>query len=393
MLKRGVVAFFVIALGSLGSGVAAQSFAASPPTVTFTNRWSVNCPACQAPIVVGSKLFTVDRVGPNGGQAFSSTVRTFNSATGAVGWTHSLGTVSDSQIDAVANGVVYLHTRATNGTGHVIALDATDGRVRWSAVPPGRHGITGVAIDGANVFVVNEGRQVYTTLAVTRYDATGTLVWTKSAHQSAGTLALGDGNLYVWSTTLNASDVQHDFLTVYGETDGQSSVVFKAPGAPTSAVSKTVYAHGLVYAVEYTPQEGAGFGTLVIDPTTGAVAWRANGANVLAVGDTVALDGDNHVSSSGGSQLSGYDATTGARLWGPRANTGFDPAIVGSTFYTVYNSDFSNKSQVQARSITTGMLEGTRVFTNTALEGITASGIRIYVATSDQLYALIPHTS
>jgi hypothetical protein len=374
------MAVLAVALGSLG--LAGQSYAAPAP-VTFSVDWSAACTQCQAPIVAAGTAFTTDHPG---GSAipYRATVRTFVTATGRPLWTHKVGKVESARVGAVGAGVAYVIANRPDAPGKVLALDAANGNVLWSATPlHTTSGVTGVALDGTGVFVVS-GASDSPTMIVARYDTSGARVWTRRQARSAGDFVAGGGNLYVFSSTFTPPDTQRDVLNLYREADGSGTVAWRQDGLASLPPHDVAVEDGLVYAVEYTPGEGSGFGTIAIFPGSGDTLWNdTHGATDLAVGPDVAISG----TSRDGGGITGLDARTGAVLWGPIGGTGGNPVIVNAAFYT------SDGNTVYAHSPATGRVRGSYVSEAQDFLDLGVAGGHVYAAGTTQLVSLTPHAS
>ncbi|MEO5809221.1 MAG: PQQ-binding-like beta-propeller repeat protein [Sphingomicrobium sp.] len=105
------------------------------------------------PVVAAGKLFTIDT---------TSTVRAFNAVTGQALWSAQFGTEKGESASLFGGGVAADGTRvyATNGLGHVAALDAATGAIVWTVQPAGplRGGPT---VDGDALYVMSQDNQIF----------------------------------------------------------------------------------------------------------------------------------------------------------------------------------------------------------------------------------------
>jgi outer membrane protein assembly factor BamB len=122
---------------------------------TGDQRWRADVPAgVSSPALLGDVVFVA-------GGAFNGTgrVTALNRTTGAVLWAYEPNGPVQASV-AAADGTVYVSTNTAQGT--IYALNATDGRLRWSVTPSPAQYILGspVVADGA-LFAPSDNGHVY----------------------------------------------------------------------------------------------------------------------------------------------------------------------------------------------------------------------------------------
>ena len=151
-------------MGHLALGAAlGQAWVASIGTGTTTKARLAS-----APVVAGGRVFTIDT---------NSTVRAFDGATGATVWQTRFGVDKGNEASLYGGGVAVDGGRvyATNGLGHAVALDVTNGGIVWDVRPGGPlRGAPTVAL--GSVYVTSQDNQLYSLKA-----ADGATEWSVSA--------------------------------------------------------------------------------------------------------------------------------------------------------------------------------------------------------------------
>jgi len=227
----------------VGSNDGAHAFSTDDGHVVWASPATGNVRGC--PAIVGHTAVFVS----SGGVATALDART-----GAKLWSRSLGVADNSSV-AAAGGLAVLGLQ----DGSVVALDLTDGSMRWRADTGTGARIGTVAIDGGRVFVPTldgggAGSRTITTLDL----ATGGRLWRLASPGDKSTYApaIGDGRAIV---------------------------------------------------------EGEDGSVTALDPATGAVLWQSRAPGLVEVVAVVA-DGVSYGASNGGFAFA-LDAATGVERW------------------------------------------------------------------------------
>ena len=219
------------------------------------------------PVVAAGKLFTIDT---------TSTVRAFNAVTGQALWSAQFGTEKGDSASLFGGGVAADGTRvyATNGLGHVAALDAATGAIVWTVQPAGplRGGPT---VDGDTLYVMSQDNQIYsltTTDGKTNWSAAAALeiagvFGSASPAVGQGTVVAGfsSGELNAYRYE-NGRQVWQDALQRTSITTSVSSL--------SDIDADPVIDGGQVFAV------GQGGRMVALELTTGQRLWEANIAGI-----------------------------------------------------------------------------------------------------------------
>ncbi|WP_265569996.1 PQQ-binding-like beta-propeller repeat protein [Sphingomicrobium nitratireducens] len=121
-----------------------------------------------SPIVVDGTVYTIDT---------GSVVRGFDAATGAPKWATPFGIEEGGEAAVYGGGLAYGggYVFATNGLGHVVALDPSNGGIAWQVKPSGPlRGAPGYA-DGS-LYAMTQDNQIVALDA-----SNGTVRWTNAA--------------------------------------------------------------------------------------------------------------------------------------------------------------------------------------------------------------------
>ena len=129
---------------------------------------STDARLASAPIVAGSRVFTIDT---------TATVRAFDAQSGAQVWAVQFGTEKNNSASLYGGGVAFAGGRvyATNGLGFVAALDAGNGGLVWQVRPGGP--LRGApTVSGDTLYVMSQDNQLYSLKM-----ADGTTNWSAAA--------------------------------------------------------------------------------------------------------------------------------------------------------------------------------------------------------------------
>jgi outer membrane protein assembly factor BamB len=239
-----------------------------------SERWARDAPVHSSPVVDGNIVYcaTTTSDGLPG-------VRAFAAANGRDRWEQSLD-CSDTRatgVPAVADGRVYVTLtcgQASEATGRLVAFDAADGSVQWSATTADPMA-AGAAVADGRAFVTTEAGTVHAfSLAGERlWDANpdppgrsynvppavadgtvyaggyngvaavdaegGSVDWTATtADVSYSSLAVADGHLYVGGSAITAVDIDKE-AAVWSFTESGFSNAFGGPAVVDGAVYAT----------------------------------------------------------------------------------------------------------------------------------------------------------
>jgi hypothetical protein len=382
--------------GPANTGNNAFEPAIAPASVAhLTVAWSQPC-VCGSigrPLVTGGAVYTVESTNT------TTSIRVFDAQRGTPKWSRVVTTDpsrTDTQLAAIGNGLVYLIVGRS-----VVALDAGAGSVRWVLEPPipgtGTITVTHLLLDGTVAFV-NATASIANANPVSEIsalDTAGHIIWSNTPGGEVGGFAGAVTNSQPDSTarTLDVvSQIQTSqpssvvLVTQYDEGSGflNHRVVVNA-GTDVDPRGDVAASGGLVF-FHAAPNQGRGpDGSLfAVDPMTGAVAWSAFGNDAFAVSPSiVASVGQNRFIFA----LEGIDARSGRLLWGPVSGQS-PPAIANGVVFTTGGLV---REVLEARDLTNGSLVGSFSVANESLSGaVTPANGRIYVGSSQRLYALTP---
>jgi len=251
-----------------------------------------------APVVGGGSLFVVDTNGA---------VNAFDAATGARRWTHQIEVGAKLRDAAFGGGVSYAGGRvyATNGTGEVVALDATNGSELWKVKPAGPlRGAPTIAFN--NVFVMTQDNQIYA-LDI----ANGNVVWNDAASQGEAGLfgvaspAAGQGSVIAgYSTGELAAYRYENGRNLWSDALARTSISTEV-GALTDVDADPIIDSGRVYAL------GQGGRMAAYELLTGQRIWELNLAGI----STPAIAGEWIFTLTDDARLLAIARSTGRVRW------------------------------------------------------------------------------
>jgi outer membrane protein assembly factor BamB len=396
--------FAVLALAGcdwaeIGFDAASTSNNAFEPAITATSvghlavAWSQPCACGTARILVaGGVVYDVEAT------TIATAIRAFDAQQGTPKWSKVVTTDPSrtfTQLTAAANGLIYVIVGAL-----VVALDAGTGAVRWTMQPPapgtGTMTVTSLLVDGTEAFVsatasISNANPVS---EVSALDPAGHIIWSNTpGGEVGGFAAVRTANappdstartLDVVSTIRNSQPSPVVLISQYDEQSGGVHQVVLKTGATAVATMADVSASGgLVYFHE-PPDLGTSSALFAVDPVSGAVAWSGFGNEPYAVGGgVVASTGENRLTFA----LEGLDAATGRALWGPVPGVSRPAIANGIVFIT-------DGAVLNARDLANGSLVGTfSAMSDNLSSPVTPADGRIYVGSSQRLYALAPTSS
>jgi outer membrane protein assembly factor BamB len=220
-----------------------------------------------APVIADGKVFTIDT---------TSTVRAFEAASGRQLWATQFGTEKGNSASLFGGGVAVGNGRvfATNGLGHVAALDTGNGGIAWDVRLGGP--LRGApSIDGSTIYVMSQDNQIYSLKA-----ADGTTNWSNpAALEIAG--VFGTGAPAVAQSTVVAgfsSGELNAYRAENGRTVWQDALARTSISTSVATLSdidaSPVIDNGQVFAV------GQGGRMVAIDLLSGQRIWELNLAGI-----------------------------------------------------------------------------------------------------------------
>jgi outer membrane protein assembly factor BamB len=273
---------------------------------------------------------------------------------GEAAWTADVGHASESE-PAVHGGVVYatVWNGGESTPRGLAAVDATDGSVRWRALPGNDIGAAPTATDDA-VFV-GGGHENGEVAAV---DADGSVRWRRDLGEYAAAPAVA-GDVVVYATGEAGSVVTLDAAT--GETVWERSLDDRAVAAPTVAGGTVLIAD----------ESGS---VRALDAATGERRWRT----VVEghVRHSVAVDGESVVVAHGDG-VTTLSLSGGERLWwtaldrtptAPMVADGTTLVGVGRNVIGLAGDDGTERWRVETRE---------RNYTDVVLGGVTGSPVAV----------------
>lgn len=228
-----------------------------------------------APIVVGSRVYSIDTVG---------TVRAFDGRTGAQVWSSQTPTEKGGEHSLYGGGIAFDQGRiyATNGLGFVAALDERNGGMIWKARPGGPlRGAPSVA-NGA-IYVMSQDNQIYSLK-----EDDGSTNWSQAASlEIAGVFgsaspAIGQGTVVAGFSSGELNAYRYENGRMVWQDALQRTSIRTSVSSLNDIDADPVIDSGQVIAV------GQGGRMVALDIITGQRQWELNIAGI----DTPWLAGD-----------------------------------------------------------------------------------------------------
>jgi outer membrane protein assembly factor BamB len=319
------------ASGSTPTSAATPATTAPSPTPTATATAPASCPTLPAAQPGQAPAAPLSLYAETSNGAFLA----LNASDGSVRWKAESAVVGGSVASvAVAQNVVYIVT----GQGAISALNAFDGALRWCSragehlLSPTRQGFS-LAVDQGSVYLGGENG---TLLALSASD--GGQLWQARAEGGILSLAVADGQVYVSSEGVSGDTVL-ETLSAFNVSDGTEHWHFQ-PG--NGVFTQPAVANGMVYVAEENPNF-PGF-LYALQAGDGSEVWHLQEQAGIGFSAPVVLNGVVYTVDSQGAYA--FDTSTGAKRWsvqhGSLANLG--PVVDTSGFY--FGSVDGNTGQV-----------------------------------------------
>lgn len=279
----GLAVLLCVMLAGCGGSTTSQRRTSAPPATT-------SVPTATGATAVSSTIYFAGRTTSSDGSIGPGTLYALDASSGSVRWSTSVGMMDGIHATA-AVGAVY----ATGASGAIMALNPTDGSVRWQA--KGHNAADGQPVaDDAALYIGSSGGS-FTHAYVDAYRATdGKALWERDLGvDQAPNLALAQGILYVGT---------QNSLTALRPADGSVVWTISLPWAapPPCIIGDTVYLND--------------FGDVrAFNAADGSLKWHYAPASRWPMGDVSVSGTAGLVYAGNGPVLSALNASSGAVAW------------------------------------------------------------------------------
>jgi outer membrane protein assembly factor BamB len=236
-------------------------------TVQAGRGSSLTARLASAPVVAGSRVFTIDTLG---------TVRAFDANSGAPVWVSQTPSDKGNEASLYGGGIAYDNgfIYATNGLGYVSALDVRNGGIVWKVRPGGPlRGAPTVA--SGTVYVMSQDNQIYSLK-----QADGTTNWSQAASlEIAGVFgsaspAVGQGTVIAGFSSGELNAYRYENGRMVWQDALQRTTIRTSVSSLSDIDADPVIDGGQVFAV------GQGGRMVALELNTGQRLWELNIAGI-----------------------------------------------------------------------------------------------------------------
>ena len=303
-------------------------------------------------------------------------VYALDASTGSLKWKYQTG-AGVSSTPAVSEGLVFTVSHDDN----IYALDAETGALKWKYQTDGCWLYSPAVCEGV-VYVGNTNGYLYAL-----YANTGNLKWKyQTGAEVSSTPAISEGVVYVGSGYyVYALDATTGILKWKYQIGNTSS--------PADSVSTPAVLGGVVYigGASFDPENWMYYGHVyALDATTGTLKWKYP---TTAIGNSPAVSGGVVYFSPIDNDVYALDASTGNLKWiyHTTYSVSSSPAVSGGVVYVTS----SNDGNLYALDASTGRLKWNYeigVSSNSQKFTVVSNGV-VYVSSDSTVYAFTPATS
>lgn len=281
---------------------------------TGKRLWSITLPGSPAPEQIGNGIVYVNTLEAGAIHSGHVALYALDTRTGAHLWHFDSGGIA-----ALADGVAYISSGATQSTGTIYALNARDGTERWHFQGQGTLSVRGIA-DG-QVYISGDqlvGGALLPKDILYAVDAsTGSLHWSFPRQPSGGSQLVGieNGQVYMLSN-IGSSAPEGPFTTLYALNAADGAIRWQI-----AVIGAVVLGSSVIYAPTDT---GSVVGYRASD---GSLLWRTGqlpgSGQYMPTMSGVEARGIAYLRAEGGG-IYALDASSGMLLWsgGPGGQIG-----------------------------------------------------------------------